>query len=335
MSNKAINWAWTQTALSAAEMLVLVAISDAANNETNDCYLSQGRIADRCRMTRHTVNRHIQTLKAMSLLEMEYRYDEITGGRLSSIYRPTFIDPMAVNPDAKSKYGTRGKSKSDTRVMSNTDNTPVKKQPRQSQILAEAKSVDLTTITLYNPNNHNTNPPIVPPLQSKTDFVFAAIDAGQIEIMIAPLQISAPKQTPNKPKPECKTQRFAEFWNTWPPGYKKNKPGAERAWIKGNCDAYADEIVADIPIRQAHDRYWQGGYIPHPATYLNAKSWQDDITPNQVNADENRSKPMSAVDRAAAGAERLLERVRREAEGKKGGNVIEGVFDRVAGGNHW
>ncbi len=70
---------------------------------------------------------------------------------------------------------------------------------------------------------------------------------------------------------------FAEFWEQYPK--KVAKPAAEKAWrkIKPSNRLLAD-LMAGLA-RQKASADWQkdgGQFIPHPATWLNARRWEDE-----------------------------------------------------------
>ena len=72
---------------------------------------------------------------------------------------------------------------------------------------------------------------------------------------------------------------FAEFWQQYPK--KRSKGQAERAWqsLKPS-DTLVDAIMAGL-LRAKTSREWSedgGKYIPHAATWLRAKGWEDDYT---------------------------------------------------------
>lgn len=67
--------------------------------------------------------------------------------------------------------------------------------------------------------------------------------------------------------------RFEEFWAAYP--NKKGKSDALRTWKRKGLDRIADRILADVRNRQALDRDWLKGFIPHGSTYVNAEGWQD------------------------------------------------------------
>jgi hypothetical protein len=81
----------------------------------------------------------------------------------------------------------------------------------------------------------------------------------------------------NGTKPGEQHARFAEFWKAYPK--KRGKGQAERAWSRLKPTAELCEAMMQS-LSQAKicpDWLKEGGrYIPHPATWLNAKGWEDD-----------------------------------------------------------
>ena len=77
----------------------------------------------------------------------------------------------------------------------------------------------------------------------------------------------------------CEPDRFSEFWDQYPHrnGAKKGKAAAEKAWAKAiKARASPAQIIASA-IRYANDRQVIQGYAKDPATWLNARGWEDDI----------------------------------------------------------
>ena len=72
---------------------------------------------------------------------------------------------------------------------------------------------------------------------------------------------------------------FEEFWKAYPK--KQGKAGAEKAFIKlSPPDELLDTMLKAIA-SQAKSEQWlkdSGQYIPYPATWLNGKRWEDEIT---------------------------------------------------------
>lgn len=69
---------------------------------------------------------------------------------------------------------------------------------------------------------------------------------------------------------------FAEFWDVYPK--KKSKADAEKAWEK--CYQHFEQIMESVMNARASPdwRERSGKFIPHPATWLNAKGWEDEYT---------------------------------------------------------
>jgi len=75
----------------------------------------------------------------------------------------------------------------------------------------------------------------------------------------------------------AKPNGFARFWEAYP--NKVGKAAAEKAYAKAcrgftGPDPPADAILAGVE-RAKQSRAWIDGYIPHPTTWLNRGSWED------------------------------------------------------------
>ncbi len=71
--------------------------------------------------------------------------------------------------------------------------------------------------------------------------------------------------------------RFNEFWKSYPK--KRSKGQAEKAWskIKPDAELFAAMMQGLDRAKRCLDWLKDGGqYIPYPATWLNAKGWEDD-----------------------------------------------------------
>lgn len=87
---------------------------------------------------------------------------------------------------------------------------------------------------------------------------------------------------PRSPFKSLKQQElFDAFWTQYPK--KRSKGAAEKRWSKISPD---DELYKDIMeglerARRSQDWHKDGGqFIPYPATWLNAKGWEDEYTPS-------------------------------------------------------
>jgi len=78
-------------------------------------------------------------------------------------------------------------------------------------------------------------------------------------------------------KRECDAD-FDQFWRAYPK--KRSKGQAEKAWQKIKPDASTFRRIIEAIEIHKRSNDWQkesGAYIPYPATWLNAKCWEDEI----------------------------------------------------------
>jgi DNA replication protein DnaD len=84
------------------------------------------------------------------------------------------------------------------------------------------------------------------------------------------------KNEKKDPKTYC--ANFLFFWNAYPK--KKSKASAEKAFLKLNPNKELREIILTKIEEAKKSDDWQkesGQYIPYPATWLNARGWEDEI----------------------------------------------------------
>ena len=95
------------------------------------------------------------------------------------------------------------------------------------------------------------------------------------------------ERTPNSPlgvggistdlqdQKEKKADAFAEFWRAYP--RKVGKAAAERAFLKAGVPV--ETLIAAIARHQRTPQWTKDGgqFIPHPASWLNGKRWEDEI----------------------------------------------------------
>lgn len=68
---------------------------------------------------------------------------------------------------------------------------------------------------------------------------------------------------------------FSRFWQAYPK--KSAKVNAAAAWSKHKCDAIADEILTALELHKKTAQWKDRQFIPHPASWLNARRWEDEI----------------------------------------------------------
>ena len=104
----------------------------------------------------------------------------------------------------------------------------------------------------------------------------------------------SPTNTPKAPK-GAEPVGFADFWGVYP--RKESKVKAINAWKKNEPDqATQSRILKDVVARKASEAWTKenGQYIPHPASYLNQRRWEDLIEVPQTKemlADKLRAHP--------------------------------------------
>lgn len=71
-------------------------------------------------------------------------------------------------------------------------------------------------------------------------------------------------------------ERFDRFWSAYP--RKRSKGAAEKAFAKLNPDDDLLALMLDGIKRCQRSSDWAQGYVPYPATWINAKGWLDEIS---------------------------------------------------------
>jgi hypothetical protein len=86
-------------------------------------------------------------------------------------------------------------------------------------------------------------------------------------------------------EPSIETDRFDEFWNTYP--LKVGKKKAQQAWAKALGEASAEEIISGAQ-RYLEDPNRSPSFTAHPTTWLNAARWGDDPLPDRILSPEEK-----------------------------------------------
>lgn len=98
-------------------------------------------------------------------------------------------------------------------------------------------------------------------------------------------------------KGEQELVEFERFWKLYPK--KMSRKDAEKAWnkLKVTTDLFA--VIARALAKQAASLDWLksgGQYIPHGATWLNGKRWEDELAPGSTQASAYRDLPQHTPD---------------------------------------
>jgi hypothetical protein len=89
---------------------------------------------------------------------------------------------------------------------------------------------------------------------------------------------------------EAMLEAFSEFWRAYPK--RVGKGNAEAAWKKNGCDRLLPQIIAAVQKCKSSADWTKeaGQFIPHPATWLNRRGWEDELTPIQPNLHSQKSE---------------------------------------------
>ena len=133
----------------------------------------------------------------------------------------------------------------------------------------------------------------------KPDLISIVPESGTFIVpdLIVPELGRGIKQTIEQTKRVSKHAReklqngFNDFWVAYPK--KKSKDDALKAWLKINPDEQLQQIIIDaVVLATTQDQDWtkdNGQYVPFPATYLNGKRWEDEITQKSPKTATNRN----------------------------------------------
>lgn len=86
--------------------------------------------------------------------------------------------------------------------------------------------------------------------------------------------------------PPLQCAAFDEFWAAYP--NKANKAHAEKSWVELGCASILPKILTTLRAKKLTDAWTKEGgrFIPHPASWLNARGWEDEgIAATSVNKD--------------------------------------------------
>lgn len=108
---------------------------------------------------------------------------------------------------------------------------------------------------------------------------------------------------PDSPRPRGKARGspaepagFVAFWEAYP--RKVGKADAQRAFAKLQADAELVATLVQAVKRQRASEQWQrdaGKFVPHPATWLNGRRWEDEVGDVQVRASGGDTRPSWAL----------------------------------------
>jgi len=115
-----------------------------------------------------------------------------------------------------------------------------------------------------------------------------ASECSRNPIQSNPIRNPNPNPTRTGARDSLPDESFDSFWSVYP--NRVAKQDAVKAWKKLFANGKDDDLLKKI--MDGLDRWiksdeWQrddGRYIPHPATWLNGKRWEDEVKPKQEQA---------------------------------------------------
>jgi len=98
------------------------------------------------------------------------------------------------------------------------------------------------------------------------------------------------------PTPKGDVEGFDQFWSAYPK--RKSRASAVKAWAKAVKLASVQTIIAAVEQQKLGPDWTKDGgkYIPHPASWLNAEAWQDDLQIQLPATTSATSRPFTPED---------------------------------------
>lgn len=146
--------------------------------------------------------------------------------------------------------------------------------------VAGKRYIEVINFTKHQNPHKNEKPSELPAPQgiSPTPEKIGSARADSHNLIPDPLQLIPENAHCSPPASAADPEGFAEFWQSYP--RKVAKPQATKAWkaLKLNASAIG-ALMAGLQRAKQSDQ-WQrddGKFIPHPATWLNGRRWEDEI----------------------------------------------------------
>ncbi len=92
-------------------------------------------------------------------------------------------------------------------------------------------------------------------------------------------------------------ESFKLFWTAYPK--KRSKGAAQKAWAKVRPDSSLLAAILEAIAAQKRSEAWQkqgGQYIPYPATWLNARGWEDEMEAESHVGQDTPNGPIQGQD---------------------------------------
>jgi Helix-turn-helix domain len=254
--------------------LVLMALSTHLNKETGLAFPSIRMLMKEASLGSEAVVKHIGDAKKAGWIEIgNHGYQDQRWARKSYTPRIPVNLKEGVSP-SKTPYDMKGVSPSKTRqvegvsieregVSIEREGVSIEPPPQEAEIALEPAPAVAYSDSPAAPNNILTIKEQDPPLPPKGGNVRGQVINGKRGTLT----------------PELKAE-FELFYEAYP--RKQGRQAAIKAWGKLNPDAGTTaEIMRAIELQKQSEQWQQenGHFIPYPATWLNGRRWEDQLTP--------------------------------------------------------
>lgn len=261
MSIKVTTWVWEEAAASGADLLILLAIADTANDE-GVAWPSKASLLRKTRVGANTLDRRLKALRDAGLLLREERAGTSNLYRLPVPWVHVMAVPTSPNRAPSPKVGSPRLGDPHGGGVG----TPTV-GGRGTPTVGEGVPPTVGDRTVSEPSGNGQGT-----TKGPTDDVPAVLEL--------PIATPAPGRHP--------AEGFDDFWAVYP--RREAKAAARRAWNNAAKHATPAQIVAGAA-RYRDDPNRDPAYTAHPATWLNAGRWDDDPLP----ARDPRTRPVTTT----------------------------------------
>lgn len=254
MSINIMSLVWENADVTGTDLLLLLSLAD-HSGDNGECWPSIDRLASRIRKNRRSVLRSIMNLQKIGYITIV----ESGKGKLSSRYKIN-VEVLKDAQNVTFKSGAKVTKRANKRDKSNNQDV----QNVTLNVTKQAMKCD-TSVTQTIRNHQGTEKE--PSINQNTPLP----PKGGVSVNMHPCGL---------PIDVIWKAAFEDFWEFYPK--KRGKGAANKAWdkLKGDEKLYHDIIKAVEAWSETED--WEkesGQFIPHPATFLNQRRWEDEIPP--------------------------------------------------------
>jgi hypothetical protein len=135
----------------------------------------------------------------------------------------------------------------------------------------DRKYIDIPEFLNHQSPHHTEKESVLPPFNGSLTVIKTLTKGNERDAHVSyPISLSESKS-------KSLLNAFEQFWKAYPK--RRSKGQAEKAFLKINPDEQLLSAILEAVERAKKSEDWikeKGKYIPHPATWLNAKGWEDE-----------------------------------------------------------